>query len=458
MMVVLLEKVDTFLQTLPKTFKNGIIVTIAIPNALQPLLKHLISKGLTPVIVGGYVRDTILKHPSKDIDIEIFGIQDLEALKLHVNQFGSVYEVGSSFGVLKIRLDNLDIDISLPRTESKVAKGHKGFEVDTSKKLNFKEAALRRDFTINAMGYDTVTKTLLDPYNGLDDLNHKLLREVNATTFIEDPLRVYRAMQFAARFELECSESLLELCQQMVSQNQLEELPQERIFEEFKKLLLKAKKPSIGMRLMESFGVFKHFSELEGMSAMKCNSQNDIFKHTILTLDMMASLRSGNKKQDLLMMLSILCHKMPEGGRSFLEKLTNEQGLIDEVVTLVKYNRQPQKMFDAHASDTEILQLATKVKLDNLIEVANAIDLKCNIKTPEHTFEAGKWLSSRAKDLHVISKPLEPLIQGRDLIELGLQPSLKFKSILDDAYNAQLNLEFTCKSEADLWLKTYISK
>ncbi|MEA2111838.1 MAG: hypothetical protein U9P71_07300 [Campylobacterota bacterium] len=433
-------------------------MTLEIPQALQPLIQHLITAELTPVIVGGYVRDTLLNHPSKDIDIEIYGTQDIELLKLHVKQFGSVYEVGSSFGVLKIRLEDLDVDISLPRTESKTGRGHRGFSVNTAQDLSFREAALRRDFTINAMGYDTRRRTLLDPYNGENDLNCKILREVNAKTFVEDPLRVYRAVQFTSRFELECSDSLLTLCEQMVSNDQLQELPKERIFEEFKKLLLKAKKPSIGMRLMERLGIFRYFSELEGMSAMKCNSQNDIFKHTILTVDMMASLCGNDTKHNLLMMLSILCHKMLENTQSFLSKLTNEHALISEVATLVKYNRQPQKMFDNRASDSDILRLATKVKLEDLIQVAKAIDLKCNIKTAHHTFKAGAWLSRRAKDLHVFSKPLKPLIQGRDLIELGLQPSLKFKTILDDAYEAQLNLEFTCKSQANLWLKAYITK
>ncbi len=436
--------------------ENNMILPL--PKALQPLLELLIGKGLAPVIVGGYLRDTILNIPSKDIDIEVYGIQNIDLLTSYLAIFGNVYEVGSSFGVLKIKIDDFHIDVSLPRTESKIERGHKGFEVNTSQPLTFKEAALRRDFTINAMGYDIKSQTLLDPYNGLDDLHNSTLREVNATTFVEDPLRVYRAVQFAARFELQCSDSLLSLCKNMVEENQLRELPKERIFEEFKKLLLKAEKPSIGMRLMEQIGIFKHFSELEGMSAMKCHSQNDIFKHTILTLDMMASMCSSDAKHNLLMMLTILCHKMPNGGSSFLFKLTDETKLINDVATLVKYNRLPQKMYDAHADDSEILHLAAKVKLSDLIHVAKAIDLKCHLSAPEHTFKAGAWLTQRAKNLHVFLAPLSPLLQGRDLIALGLKPSTNFKIILDAAYEAQLNQEFTCKNEAHVWLKSYISK
>jgi tRNA nucleotidyltransferase (CCA-adding enzyme) len=355
-----------------------------------------------------------------------------------------------------MKIDDLEIDISLPRTESKVAKGHKGFAVNTSQRLTFAEAARRRDFTINAMGYDVRKKTLLDPYGGLDDLKQHILREVDAKTFIEDPLRVYRAIQFAARFELTCSNSLLTLCKEMVRKNQLDELPKERIFEEFKKLLLKAQKPSIGMYLMEALGVFRHFSELQGMSAMKCHSQNDIFGHTALTLDQMASMRTNNSRYDLVMMLSILCHKMPQNGVTFLERLTNEQKLIDEITTLVKYNRQPQKMYDAKADDIEILKLATKVKISDLIHIAKAIDLKCNRTIEGHSFKAGKWLEHRAKELHVISEPLKSILQGRDLITLGLHPSKEFKMILDAAYEAQLQGEFTCKTDAMEWLENYM--
>ncbi len=431
---------------------------LSIPKTLQPLFELLIGKGLAPVIVGGYLRDTVLNIPSKDIDIEVYGIQSIDLLTSYLTMFGNVYEVGSSFGVLKIKIDDFHIDVSLPRTEAKTTKGHKGFKINTSNNLSFKEAARRRDFTVNAMGYDIKSQTLLDPYGGLDDLNNGILKEVNTTTFIEDPLRVYRAVQFAARFELQCSDSLLNLCKSMVEKNKLSELPKERIFEEFKKLLLKAKKPSIGMRLMEYLGIFRHFSELEGMSAMKCHSQNDIFKHTILTLDVMASMRSGDMRHDLLMMLTILCHKMPNGGSSFLFKLSDEAKLINDVTTLVKYNRYPQKMYDAHANDSEILHLAAKVKLSDLIYVARAIDLKCNLNTLEHTFKAGTWLTRRAKNLHVFLAQLSPLLQGRDLIAFGLKPSPSFKIILDAAYEAQLNQEYTCKSEAKIWLESYISK
>lgn len=429
-----------------------------LPAPIIPLLQRLTQEGMTPIIVGGYVRDSLMHQYSKDIDIEVYGCSDIEALKTSLSPFGAPIEVGSSFGVLKLRLNDLHLDLSLPRLESKIAEGHKGFRVDTTVHLNFNEAAQRRDFTINAMGYNTVTHQLLDPYNGVDDLKKGILREVNANHFGDDPLRLYRTMQFAARFKLRISDSLRQICSSMVASGELESLPKERIFEEFKKLLLQAAAPSVGIKLLREFGALRYFEALESMASQQCHSQKNLFEHTLLTLDTMALMRCGDASKDLIMMLSILCHKMPQNGKAFLTKLTNDRKLIEAVTTLVHYNRYPQKMYDARASDANILQLATKVCIADLIHVAKAIDLKCHRQTPQHRFRAGEWLANAAQTLHVYKTPPKPLLQGRDLIAQGLKPSQAFKQILDAAYQAQLQQQFTCKTEAHVWLRHYLHK
>ncbi len=431
---------------------------IALPLTLMPLLDALIAKKMTPVIVGGYIRDTLLHIYSKDIDIEVYGTNDIETLKTVLNTFGTVHEVGRSFGVLKMRIDELSLDISLPRTESKIAPGHKGFRVNTAQQLDFSAAARRRDFTINAIGYNTVTDTLLDPYGGQDDLKNGLLREVDANTFVEDPLRLYRAMQFAARFNLHISDSLHRLCRTIVASGELQTLPKERIFEEFRKLLLNADKPSEGIRLLKAFGALRYFDELDAMASQTCRSQKNLFDHTLLTLDTMASMRRGDATKDLIAMLSILCHKMPHEGKTFLHRLTQHPALIDAVSTLVRYNRYPQRMYDAQSGSAEILKLSVSVCIADLLPVAEAIARKCHRHTDHYRFEAGIWLAEKAQALHVFYHPPKPLLQGRDLIAQGLQPSKSFKTLLNDAYNAQLRQEFTCKSEAIAWLQTYMKR
>ncbi len=177
-------------------------------------------------VVGGAVRDRILGRECKDYDIECFGIgvEDFEKAMEHLGAQG----VGKSFFVYKYH----DLDIALPRTEQKVSPGHRGFEVHLA--TEEKEASKRRDFTINALMYDIQNEQILDFWNGLEDLEHKLLRVVDESSFVEDSLRVLRAMQFAARFGFKVEEKSCFLCQNI----SLEDLPKERLFSEFEKMFM----------------------------------------------------------------------------------------------------------------------------------------------------------------------------------------------------------------------------
>ena len=209
------------------------------PNKLNIIFNKLYLFGIKPIIVGGYLRDKILDLDSKDIDIELYGLDSLDILETILQEFGEVHTVGKSFGVCKLDFDDLEIDFSLPRSDSKISKGHKGFSVITDKSLDFKSAASRRDFTINAMGYDVKEKKLLDPYGGQKDLHNKILRAVDIDKFAEDPLRILRGIQFSSRFNFVLDELLLRLFHKLINKNILEELPRERIYEELKKMFLK---------------------------------------------------------------------------------------------------------------------------------------------------------------------------------------------------------------------------
>ena len=232
--------------------------SIKLPEPLLPLLAHLRRHGVQPVIVGGYVRDALLGRRGSDIDIECFGIASLETLARLLRPFGEVNAVGKAFGVLKLRLGGLELDFSLPRTETKTASGHRGFTVETFETFDFKTAASRRDFTINAIGFDPVAQQLLDPFGGIGDLYARRLRCVDPASFVEDPLRLLRALQFGARFSLTADKRLIALARTMMRRGVLDELPKERIFAEFSKLLLKAHKPSRGFALMETMHIIRH--------------------------------------------------------------------------------------------------------------------------------------------------------------------------------------------------------
>jgi len=449
-----------------------------LPKELIEIAKYLDSLGFRAILVGGALRDFYLNIESKDFDIEVYNIDSLDTLAKVLSKFGPVNLVGKSFGVIKLKVNESEYDFSMPRREQKVAKGHRGFSVEVDGSLSFSEAAKRRDFTINAMGYDIVKKTLLDPYGGLRDLEQKRLHIVDKKSFVEDPLRVYRALQFAARFEFNLSKDTFALCKELVDGGALEELPKERIWEEFKKLLLKAKKPSIGLKLLRELGILKYFPELKALIGVKqepsYHPEGDVWTHTLMVVDEMAKLKSGDEKEDLILLLAALCHDFgkplttkvidgkirafnhEEAGveptKRFLKRLTNQKDLINEVAKLVKYHLRPMQLFNGGAKASAIRRLATKVDIKLLERLARA-DYFGRGGTDKSRFEAGEWLLKRAKELNVYNQPPKPLIMGRDLIELGLKPSKEFSKILKEAYEAQIEGLFSNKEEAINWLK-----
>lgn len=441
---------------------------IKIPSILESILKELQEIGATPILVGGCVRDYFLNIPIKDFDIEIFGIDSLEIIEQSLQKFGSVKLVGKSFGVLTLKVDGFDFDFALPRIEKKVGNTHQDFEIITNANLSFKEAAIRRDFTINAIGYDFCTKEFLDPFNGIDDLTNRVLKHINDKTFVEDSLRVYRAVQFCARFDFSLDERTFELCKKIVQNNELYFLPKERIYEEFKKLFLKSLKPSIGFELLKKLGVLKYFYELEALIGCvqdeEYHPEGDVWIHTMMTIDELARILKEQNIEDeyrkLYLFYAILCHDLGKpfcttkiNGKitshkheslgieptiSFLEKLTNEKKFVEIVCSLVKNHLIPFQLYLADSSLKAIKRLSLKVNIEDLCLVCLADCLGRDIKDKEKCPKATKWLLDKAKELDIHNEPIKPIVQGRDLIELGFKPSSAFKEILDFAFELQI--------------------
>ena len=460
-----------------------------IPNILKAISHSLQKYHAKAIIVGGSVRDHFLKLPSKDYDIEVYGLDTLEQLEKILVAFGSVNLVGKSFGVLKFVHEKEEYDFSFPRLESKVGKGHRGFDVATDGSMSFQKAALRRDFTINAMGYDIEEKAFLDPFNAQEDIDTQLLRHIDDTSFVEDPLRVYRAVQFCARFGYSLAPETKKLCLNMVNEGLLEELPKERIYTEFIKLLLKSPKPSVGFELMRELGMLRYFPELEAIIDVpqdpKWHPEGDVWVHTMMTLDAMANIcRSGcplpdNDKQKLKFMFAILCHDFGkattttidddgriraigheveglEPAKSFMYRLTSEHDFIESILPLVEHHLKPSQFYKNGAKSKAIRRLATKVNIEELIIVAKADFLGRTTKESlEGNYKAGEWLLEKAKSLKVQNRPLDNLLQGRDLINLGLEPSPEFTMILDEVYELQMEGDICTKEEALDYVKIY---
>ena len=453
-----------------------------LPKIIYTISKQLKEKNAKAIVVGGSVRDHFLKLPIKDYDIEVYGLESIELLVEILAQYGSVNLVGKSFGVLKFSHDGEEYDFSFPRTEQKVGAGHRGFDIAVNGEMSFEEASKRRDFTINAMGYDIEEALFLDPYEGQEDMEDEILRHIDDETFVEDPLRVYRAVQFCARFEYSLAEDTFELCRSMVANGMLEELAYERVYIEFKKLLLKSPKPSIGLELMRELDILYYFPELKAIIDVPQSSQwhpeGDVWVHTLMAVDKMVTLLGENKKENLRYMFAILCHDFGkattttiekdgrirsighegagiEPTKTFLRKLTNEHDFIASILPLVEHHLKPSQFYQGKAKNRAFRKLATHVNIEELVVVARADFLgRTTDESLKGVYKAGDWMLEKASSLNVSEKPLEALILGRDLIALGMKPSPNFKEILKLVYILQLEGDISKKEEALEYIKT----
>ena len=434
-----------------------VIADEALRQASDALARRVRDAGGRALLVGGSVRDALLGRPAKDLDFEVFGL-DADRLRAVLAERFDLDLVGQSFGVLKIR--HLPIDVAIPRRESKRGLGHRGFEVFSDPDLDFATAARRRDFTVNALGLDPLTAEILDPWGGRDDLEARRLRHVSEQ-FAEDPLRVLRGMQMVARFGLEPADETVALCRQIGPEG----LARERIFDEWRKLILQGIEISRGFDFLRRTGWLAQYPELEVLvdcpQEPEWHPEGDVWVHTGHVLDAFAGERLGVPEEDLVVGLGCLCHDLgkpatthfsdgrwrspghEEAGegptRSFLERLTNQQPLIEAVVPLVREHLKPIMLFKDQAGDAAVRRLARRVgRIDRLVRLARA-DHAGRPPLPFDGFPAGEWLLARAEALAVAEGRPRPLVQGRHLIALGLSPGRHFKPLLDRCFEAQLD-------------------
>ena len=300
------------------------------PPGLETLLAALREAGGRPYLVGGAVRDALLGLPVKDFDVEVFGLGD-DGLRKALQSVGRLDVVGAAFAVYKVSgLAGVAgaVDVSLPRRDSKVGPGHRGIAATGGPDLPVREAARRRDFTMNALLLEPFTGEVLDPWGGRADLEARVLRAVDAETFGEDPLRALRAVQLAARFELTVDPATARLCASMP----LHELPRERVFGEIEKLLLKARRPSQGLALMRDWRMLSIVApELIPLADTPqepdWHPEGDVWVHTLQVIDeaavLIEDLREADPPRALTVMLAALCHDLGKPATT-----THEEGRI----------------------------------------------------------------------------------------------------------------------------------
>jgi tRNA nucleotidyltransferase (CCA-adding enzyme) len=417
--------------------------------------------GGRALLVGGWVRDRIMGRDSKDIDIEVFGLP-AEKLKPLLESLGRVESVGESFQVFKAG----DIDVSLPRRESKSGTGHRGFEVTGDPSLGIEAAARRRDFRINAIFWDPLTDEHLDPFDGRRDIEDRMLRVVDPATFCDDSLRALRAIQFAARFEFALDATAHDLCRQVP----LDDLPSERVWGEIEKLLL-ARRPSVGLALALELGIVaKLFPELKALDGCpqepEWHPEGDVWVHTLQVVDQARTrIDDLSRPQQLTIMLGALCHdlgkptttKFSEGRIRSLDH--EEQGVEPALALLDRLNVHSIDGYDVRAQvvgltaqhlkpgawykvrdevgDGAFRRLAAKVDLELLARLAKS---DCLGRQPG-TFDctAMDWFLDRARQLGVEHKPPGPILLGRHVLELGLTPGPRVGEIVKAIYEQQMD-------------------
>jgi tRNA nucleotidyltransferase (CCA-adding enzyme) len=436
----------------------------------QHIAEAVRDAGGRALIVGGWVRDRLMGRDSKDIDIEVFGVP-ADRLRQLLESFGRVETVGESFQVYK----SGDIDVSLPRRESKAGRGHRGFDISGDPAMELGEAVRRRDFTINAIAWDPLTGEYLDPCDGRGDLERRLLRVVDAATFGDDSLRVLRAVQFAARFDLTLDETTRALCRN----TPLDDLPAERVWGEIEKLLL-APRPSIGLALAMELGVIRTlFPELQALAGCpqepEWHPEGDVWVHTLQVVDQ-ARLRIDDldRPRQIALMLGAVCHDLGKpattaviDGRirsmdhedqgvapteAALDRLNvhslDGYNVRQQVVGLVAQHLKPGAWFKVRdeVGDGAFRRLAHKVDLELLARVAKA---DCLGREPgRFDCTAMDWFLDRARALGVEHRPPAPILLGRHVLALGVPPGPRVGEILKVVYELQMDGRVTDLDQA----------
>ncbi len=462
---------------------------------LHPVIARLAAAvrdaGGRALLVGGWVREAVRRRlagdagppPGREFDLEVYGLP-AEPLTRVLARFGSVKLVGEAFAVYKVvppaspagGLSDEDaaampaIDVSLPRREAKVGPGHRGFDVRGDPALGFRDATRRRDFTVNAMLLDPLTGEIIDLWGGTDDLKAGILRAVDPATFIEDSLRVLRAMQFAARLEFEIDPQTVALCRTI----DLADLPAERVWGEFEKLFLLAARPSLGLAWAERLGIVDRLLP-EVKTLIGCpqepewHPEGDVWTHTLLALD-----RAREEAADLpperrlTVILAVLCHDLgkplttavidgrirsyehEEAGiaptRALLDRLNvhtlRGYDVRRQVIELVAHHLTPSHYHKNrdNVGDGAFRRLAARLEPELLYRVSRA---DCLGRTGVFSTAAQEWFIERVRALSVERRPPPPLLLGRHLLEMGLAPGPRVGRITRAVYELQLDGKVT---------------
>ncbi|HEX6717459.1 MAG TPA: HD domain-containing protein [Pyrinomonadaceae bacterium] len=459
-----------------------------LPDNVSSLARAIHDAGGRALLVGGCVRDALMGAQPKDWDLEVYNL-DAVRLRELLDQFGPVNVVGEAFTVYKLRPH---LDVSIPRRERKSGRGHKAFVIEGDPSMSVADASRRRDFTINAILQDPLTGELIDPFHGQRDIEQRILRAVSTETFAEDSLRVLRAAQFAARFEFDIEPETVELCRTI----DLSDLPAERIWGEMEKLLLRAQRPSIGLEWLRELGTLeKLFPEIQALISVpqdpEWHPEGDVFVHTKLVIDRARELINDlSYPRQVTVMLASLAHDFgkpattefiderlrsrghEEAGvpptESFLKRVNvhtiDGYNVRAQVIALVREHLKPGEFYKKRdeVGEGAFRRLARRCEPDLLYRVAKADSLGRNAdwvpRDEWYGAEAQEWFIERSRELQVEQRPPDPLLMGRHLLQLGVEPGPQMGEITRAVYEMQLDGRVRNLDEAVEAAKEIISR
>lgn len=457
---------------------------------------NFLSEKHRPILVGGCVRDFLLGIPSKDIDVEVHGITYYELSK-KLELFGKVDLVGKSFGVIKL---NNEYDFSIPRKETKSGVGHKGFDVSFDN-VSIKDAFKRRDFTFNAIGYDWKNSEYIDFFGGIGDLRDGQIRHINDETFVEDSLRILRAMQFQCRFGFSINDRTMSLIKNMVKQNALDELPIERISEEWRKWAVKGNHHHLIFDFLEQSGIGKrYFFGLINLKFVpqdfKHHPEGNVENHTKLVLQealQIANREELNDDEREVLIYSALLHdigknwttKIDEYGvtahghesagldtaKNILIKIGVNNKIIEKVLKLIELHmyhinfKDIIKKYDNDIFNSNIKKFVLKLQrklspatINELVRVIEA-DASGRHPLPRRCPDEAVSILNVAKNMDIDSSTkFKGLVTGKHLIEWGYTPSYEFKTILEDCIQAEIDKTFGNIEGAEIYVNSKFKK
>jgi tRNA nucleotidyltransferase (CCA-adding enzyme) len=462
---------------------------MTLPPELDRIIRDLHTAGFRALIAGGAVRDDLLGLAPKDFDVEVYGVS-FEVLKELLAHHGRIDLVGQSFGVIKLTVSGgAAYDFSLPRRDSKTGRTHRDFLTTFDLDITPKEAASRRDFTINAMAFDPVAKELLDYFGGREDLENHVLR-ATSDAFREDPLRVLRGMQFACRFNLTVDPSTAEQCRVIVPEYST--IAQERVAEEFMKWAVKGSHAGRIAGYLAATGWIVHFPEITNLLDVpqdpEWHPEGDVGVHTMLVVDAAARIAErdwleGDERAVLL--FAALAHDFAKAGttakrerngimrwtahgheaaggplaRVFLERIGIKPAIVEQVVPLVE-NHLAHSSLRNDVTPRTVRRLALRLAPANITQLIRLIEADHSGRPPLPAAlpDSAIRIRDMAAAQAVETKPQPPLILGRHVLPyFENRPGPHIGEITRAAYEAQTDGAFSTEEEGLRWLSDLMS-